>query len=173
MKIWETLKELGLTDEQLKDFFKAQRRYKYRLEDIKQHKYDLGIDKYVPYYTPTSLLNRAVQQSKYGEIDLRETVENITKAQEKEKQSLKRPWEIEESLRETLNLANTFRFFPTSDDTIESILTRYDGSYKRLLDDLEDVQDTLSRYQDAPESGYEYYPALQEALTILSAIVYG
>lgn len=173
MKIWDMLKDLGLTDDQLKDFFKAQRRYKYKLEDIKQHKRELGIDKYTPYYTPTTLFNMSIQRSKYGEINLKETIKDILNSQETEKQSLKHPLEVEEALRETIKLANTFRFFPTDTNKINEIMERYEGNYKQLLDDLEELQDTFYRYQDAPEDGYQYYPALQEALTIFSVIVFG
>lgn len=173
MKIWDALKDLGVTDEQLKDFFKAQRRYKYKLDDIKQHKHELGIEKYTPHYTPTSLFNMSVERSSFGEVNLKKTMEDILKSQETEKQSLTHPVEVEEALRETIRLANTFRFFPTNNNKINEIMERYRGNYKQLLDDLEEIQDTFYRYQDAPDDAYQYYPALQEALSIFSTIVFG
>lgn len=169
MKSWDKLKEFGLSDEELKDFFNAQRREKYRLNKIKYNKYDMGIREYVPTYTPKKLLTR-IQAT--GETP-KEATKSILEAQANEREDI--PNEMIEIIQSACELGNIFGNYPTDEQSAKQIYLRNKDNPK-LVEDLSGVIDVLMRYKPNDETEAEraqYIPIVNEALNMLNVIVFG
>lgn len=169
MNSWDILKSYGMSDEELKQFVNSQRREKYRLEKIKQTKYDMGINEYVPTYTPKKLLQR-IQQT--GET-YNEAIQSIREAQQSESEDI--PNEVIEIIQEACRVGNTFRNYPTDEISAKRIYNNNKNNAS-LISDLTHIIETLMRYISNDESDIikaQYIPVLNEALNMLDVIVYG
>ena len=125
MNPFDKLKELGFSDEELKNFFKKQESYSKKVNQIKKFKYSFGITSYTPAYTPSTLANRVSaykDKNDYEKHMLKEghkvyklkqnfdLLGNIEKEQNEELKSLEEgvPSEIKETVQEFLKALNNF-----------------------------------------------------------------
>lgn len=169
MKSWDILKSMGMSDKELKDFVNSQRRERYRLNKIKQQKFDMGINEYVPTYTPKKLLTR-IQQT--GET-YSEATQSIREAQEAEREDI--PNEVSDIIQEACHYGNAFRNYPTDETSAKHIYLRNKNNLN-LINELNSITETLLRYISNDESDIikaQYIPVLNEALNALDVIVYG
>lgn len=185
MKAEDLLKQLGITDEQLKSFAKLQRQYRKHIKEIKDKRYSFGITDYIPVYTPRKLVNRfkGMFDSKMSDNELIEKAKGfggleatMTSIKVGQKGELKRinetPIEAIETIRETLKQANQWRTFDYSDETINKIIETYAPNYKGLLDQILEISDTFNRY-DGADLKYINGGELENALNILEVLVNG
>lgn len=198
MKADDILKQLGFSDEELKSFFNKQKKYSEKVNKIKDYKDSFGITMHTPAYTPRTLVNRL--SSMYVPDGRTSTDTELLKAghkvselarnfdlfgkiereQETELQSYEEgiPTELKETVKEFLNVVNKFTEVDTSEQTVNNIISKYKDSPQELLNELNDIIDTLYMYTGAKsytdkETGevMYYQPnlsiAIQKALSLI------
>lgn len=198
MKADDILKQLGFSDEELKSFFNKQKKYSEKVGKIKDYKDSFGITMHTPAYTPRTLVNRL--SSMYVPEGRTSTDTELLKAghkvsklardfdlfgkiereQEIELQSYEEgiPTELKETVKEFLNAVNKFTEVDTSEETVDNIISKYKDNPQELLNELNDIIDTLYMYTGAKsytdnETGevMYYQPnlsiAIQKALSLI------
>ena len=193
MKPYDKLKELGFSDEELKNFFKKQESYKTKEKQIKYLKDRYGITTHTPSYTPEKLVNRisAYNQEKHmlkdghkvsnlsKDFDL---LGKIEKEQNEELKSLEQgfPNEVYDIVQNFLDeMAKFIEDIDTSQEKTNEIVDKNKNNLYALIQEIHDIVKVLRNY--VPEEIRQYNedfseyivikPALEDALTRGLAII--
>ena len=195
MKPYDKLKELGFSDEELKNFFQKQKKYSEKVNQIKRFKDNFGITTHTPAYTPETLVNRIYlgNQSNTEKHLLKKDnevkklskdfniLEKIEKEQKTELQSYEEgvPYEMKETIKEFLDTLNNFASVDTSMDMVNEIIDKNKNNLQDLFNEVNDILDILYSYAGAKnytdrETGevLYYQPNLNNAISRALSLIY-
>ena len=193
MNPFDKLKELGFSDEELKNFFKKQEIYKTKEKQIKNLKDRYGMTMYTPSYTPEKLINRisAFNQEKHmlkeghKVYNLSKDFDLLGKIEQEQNEELKSleqgfPNEVYDIVQNFLEeMAKFIEGIDTSQEKTNEIVDKNKNNLYALIQEIHDIVKVLRNY--VPEEIRQYNedfteyivikPALEDALTRGLAII--
>lgn len=188
MNPFDKLKELGFSDEELKNFFKKQESYRAKEKQIKDLKDSYGMTMHTPSYTPEKLINRinAYTKAENGQekhmlkeghkvYNLKQDFDLLGKIEQEQTEELKSleqgfPNEVYDIVQNFLEEINKFiRGVDTLQEKVNEIVEKNKNNLYTLIKEINDILTTLGEYDEEEISPFDddfaYYVTTKPRLT--------
>ena len=181
MNPFDKLKELGFSDEELKNFFKKQESYRAKEKQIKDLKDSYGMTMHTPSYTPEKLVNRinAYTKAENGQerhmlkeghkvYNLKQDFDLLGKIEQEQTEELKSlqqgfPNEVYDIVEEFLNEMNKFTPILDIPQKTKDIVDKNKNNLNALIVEIHDIVKILRKY--VPEQQIEFDDETGEYIT--------